>query len=165
MGSCQRQVAFFIFSFTEYSFLLFCRKINDLVVNTISPDILTCFVYPMHTFIFQKALEILESNAYYKNSEYESSRALAFRRCSCVLKSLPFTVTKIKQVKGLTDVGKHNLHVIQVRSSLQAVNGVLLFLLFPTFESFFLLFVLLLTKNSYFFLLLRHFSYFFSNIL
>ena len=45
----------------------------------------------------------------------------------------------------------------------QAVNGVLLFLLFPTFESFsyFLENVLLLTKNSYFFLLLRHFSYFF----
>ena len=62
----------------------------------------------------QTALEILETNAKYKDDNLNNSRALAFRRGSAVLKSLPFTVTSVSQVKGLPDIGKHCLAVIQV---------------------------------------------------
>lgn len=40
-------------------------------------------------FYFQEALEILEKNASYIDREHGESRALAFRRASCALKSYP----------------------------------------------------------------------------
>ena len=62
----------------------------------------------------QRAFEILETNAKYKDDDLNKSRALAFRRGSAVLKSLPFTVTSLEQVRGLPDIGKHCMSVIQV---------------------------------------------------
>lgn len=66
------------------------------------------------SFTFQRALEILEANANYKADDLNYSRALAFRRASAVLKSLPHTVTSISQVRKLPDIGRHCLAVIQV---------------------------------------------------
>ena len=69
---------------------------------------------------FQRALEILETNAKYKDDDVNKSRALAFRRGSAVLKSLPFTVTSLEQVRGLPDIGKHCLSVIQVNKTVSS---------------------------------------------
>ena len=62
----------------------------------------------------QGALEILEKHADLRNEGSDNSRALAFRRASCVLKSLPFRVERLAQVEGLKDIGGHSLKVIQV---------------------------------------------------
>ena len=69
---------------------------------------------------FQRALEILETNAKYKDDDVNKSRALAFRRGSAVLKSLPFTVTSLEQVRELPDIGKHCLSVIQVNKTVSS---------------------------------------------
>ena len=74
---------------------------------------LYCF-HPNLPLSLQNALEILETNAKYRDDDLNKSRGLAFRRGSAVLKSLPFTVTSVNQVKGLPDIGKHCLAVIQV---------------------------------------------------
>ena len=70
---------------------------------------------------FQRALEILEMNAKYKDDDVNKSRALAFRRGSAVLKSLPFTVTSLEQVRGLPDIGKHCMSVIQVHKAVSTI--------------------------------------------
>ena len=62
----------------------------------------------------QNALEILEKHAELRSEGSDYSRALAFRRASCVLKSLPFRVERLTQVEGLKDIGGHALKVIQV---------------------------------------------------
>ncbi|XP_076461599.1 DNA-directed DNA/RNA polymerase mu-like [Babylonia areolata] len=62
---------------------------------------------------FTNALEILEQHAEFRNGDSDYSRALAFRRASCVLKSLPYRVQRLSQVEGLKDVGEHALKVIQ----------------------------------------------------
>ena len=62
----------------------------------------------------QDALEILEKHAEFRSEGSDDSRALAFRRASCVLKSLPFRVEKLSRVEGLKDIGRHGLKVIQV---------------------------------------------------
>ncbi|KAJ8317187.1 hypothetical protein KUTeg_005091 [Tegillarca granosa] len=66
-----------------------------------------------HNEKLTKALEILQMNAEMRNVDEDYSRALAFRRASCVLKSLPFKVTNIGQVKGLKDMGRHCKQVIK----------------------------------------------------
>ncbi|KAL8562766.1 hypothetical protein ACOMHN_022641 [Nucella lapillus] len=62
---------------------------------------------------FTDALETLEKHAEFRNDSNDYSRALAFRRASCVLKSLPYRVVRLAQVEGLKDVGEHALKVIQ----------------------------------------------------
>ncbi|XP_070541443.1 DNA nucleotidylexotransferase-like isoform X2 [Ptychodera flava] len=63
--------------------------------------------------IFTDALEILEKNADFSGGDQDYSRALAFRRASASLKALPRTVTSMKDVAKLSDIGKHCREVIQ----------------------------------------------------
>ena len=98
----------------EYVFR-FIHRYRSVVKSYVSKDFSSLFI----SFLsFQRALEILETNAKYKDDDVNKSRALAFRRGSAVLKSLPFTVTSLEQVRGLADIGKHCLSVIQVYSIL-----------------------------------------------
>lgn len=68
-------------------------------------------------YVFQNALETLEEHAEFRDGENDYSRALAFRRASCALKSLPFQVERISQVEGLKDFGSHVLRVMEVGST------------------------------------------------
>ena len=49
-----------------------------------------------------------------KDGDSDYSRALAFRRASCVLKSLPFKVSSVNQLRDVKDVGAHSKRVINV---------------------------------------------------
>ncbi|KAL3864775.1 hypothetical protein ACJMK2_006429 [Sinanodonta woodiana] len=71
----------------------------------------TCLKHYNHKFT--RALEILQKHAELRDNEHDSSRALAFRRASCVLKSLPFPLTSMSQLKKLTNIGDHCKRVIQ----------------------------------------------------
>ncbi|XP_002731933.1 DNA nucleotidylexotransferase-like [Saccoglossus kowalevskii] len=66
-----------------------------------------------HNKIFTDALEVLEKNADYTGGDQDYSRALAFRRASASLKSLPHTVTSMRDVANLKDIGKHCKDVIR----------------------------------------------------
>ncbi|XP_041369220.1 DNA-directed DNA/RNA polymerase mu-like isoform X2 [Gigantopelta aegis] len=66
-----------------------------------------------HNHQFVDALEILQKYAEMRDVNQDYSRALAFRRASCVLKSLPFTVTSVSQIENIKDMGAHSLRVIQ----------------------------------------------------
>ncbi|XP_060063577.1 DNA-directed DNA/RNA polymerase mu-like [Ylistrum balloti] len=63
--------------------------------------------------IFCNALEVLQMKAEFIDSGQDHLRSLAFRRASCVLKSLPFMITNVKQVKGQKDIGGHSRQVIK----------------------------------------------------
>ncbi|KAK3777848.1 hypothetical protein RRG08_038096 [Elysia crispata] len=58
------------------------------------------------------AVEVLQEFAELRDSNQDYSRALAFRRASSVLKSLPFQVQNVEQLKGLKDIGEHVKTVI-----------------------------------------------------
>ncbi|XP_060582717.1 DNA nucleotidylexotransferase-like [Ruditapes philippinarum] len=62
---------------------------------------------------YTKALEVLEKYADLRESDHDYSRALAFRRASCVLKSLPFALSSIQQLRNITNIGDHSKRVIQ----------------------------------------------------
>ncbi|XP_061194429.1 DNA-directed DNA/RNA polymerase mu-like isoform X2 [Saccostrea echinata] len=62
---------------------------------------------------FCEALELLQDYAEMREGDDNYMRALAWRRASCVLKSLKFTLTNINQVKGAKDIGKHVEKVLQ----------------------------------------------------
>eukprot|EP00731_Ephydatia_muelleri_P020471 Em0013g198a len=62
---------------------------------------------------FHDALELLERYNEYLGHKEGDTRALAFRRASCVLKSLPRKVTHIDQVNALHCIGKHSAQVIE----------------------------------------------------
>ncbi|XP_050397190.1 DNA-directed DNA/RNA polymerase mu [Patella vulgata] len=62
---------------------------------------------------FTEPLEILEKYAELRDQEQDYSRALAFRRASCVLKSLPYKVTNISSLKNIKDIGGHSSRVIK----------------------------------------------------
>ncbi len=68
-------------------------------------------------FCFKDQLEILEEYAEYRNSESDSSRALAFRRGICVLMSLNERVRSVQQLKNIKNIGEHTRNVIQVVES------------------------------------------------
>ena len=68
-------------------------------------------------FFFKDQLEILEEYAEYRNSESDSSRALAFRRGICVLMSLNERVSSVQQLKNIKNIGEHTRNVIQVVGS------------------------------------------------
>ncbi|CAG2205672.1 POLM [Mytilus edulis] len=57
-------------------------------------------------------LEILQKYAEMKDENHDYSRALAFRRASCVVKSFPVTVTNVNQLNGINHVGPHSKRVI-----------------------------------------------------
>ncbi|XP_005089112.1 DNA-directed DNA/RNA polymerase mu isoform X2 [Aplysia californica] len=58
------------------------------------------------------AIEVLQEHAELRDGHQDYSRALAFRRASCVLKSLPFAVQDVRQLEGLKDVGGHVKRVL-----------------------------------------------------
>ncbi|XP_077992912.1 DNA nucleotidylexotransferase-like [Glandiceps talaboti] len=59
------------------------------------------------------ALEVLEKHADLTGGEQDYSRALAFRRASASLKSFPRTITSMKDVANMHDVGRHCKEVIK----------------------------------------------------
>lgn len=59
-------------------------------------------------------MELLQDYAEMREGDDNYMRALAWRRASCVLKSLKFPLTNIDQLKGAKDVGKHVQKVLQV---------------------------------------------------
>ena len=63
---------------------------------------------------FKEALEILQEHAELRDTDQDYSRALAFRRASCVLKSMPFCVTSMGQLRNVLNIGDHSRRVIQV---------------------------------------------------
>ncbi|XP_064600872.1 DNA nucleotidylexotransferase-like [Liolophura sinensis] len=71
----------------------------------------TCLQH--HNSRFTTALEVVQCHAELRDSEQDYSRALAFRRASCVLKSLPFTVTNMNQIIDLKDLGGHSKKIIK----------------------------------------------------
>ncbi|XP_078370112.1 DNA-directed DNA/RNA polymerase mu-like [Oculina patagonica] len=66
-----------------------------------------------HNTKFTDALEILERHAVYVDSGQRDSRALAFRRAACALKSYPKQITRIEEAAKLSSVGSHSKKVIQ----------------------------------------------------
>ncbi|XP_053388579.1 DNA nucleotidylexotransferase-like [Mercenaria mercenaria] len=62
---------------------------------------------------YTKALEVLEKFADLREGDHDYSRALAFRRASCVLKSLPFALSSIQQLHNITNIGDHSKRVVQ----------------------------------------------------
>lgn len=66
-----------------------------------------------HNTKFTNALEILERHAVYVDSSQRDSRALAFRRAACALKSYPKQITRIEEASKLSSVGSHSKKVIQ----------------------------------------------------
>ena len=60
------------------------------------------------------ALEIMSQNSEYKNTDVDHSKALAYRRAASVLKSLPYKITSMQQLKNKPDIGKHVNKVIEV---------------------------------------------------
>lgn len=49
-----------------------------------------------------------------READDDYMRALAWRRASCVLKSLKFPLTSVAQLKGAKDIGKHVEQILQV---------------------------------------------------
>uniref|UniRef100_T1JNH2 BRCT domain-containing protein n=1 Tax=Strigamia maritima TaxID=126957 RepID=T1JNH2_STRMM len=66
-----------------------------------------------HNSKLTNALEIVALHAELRNNSEDYGRALAFIKASAVLKSLPFTVSKLSQVSKLKNIGKHSLSIIQ----------------------------------------------------
>lgn len=66
-----------------------------------------------HNEKYTNALEVLEKFADLREGDNDYSRALAFRRASCVLKSLPAPLTDIQQLRNITNIGDHSRRVIQ----------------------------------------------------
>ncbi|XP_067657626.1 DNA-directed DNA/RNA polymerase mu-like [Haliotis asinina] len=58
-------------------------------------------------------IETLQLHSELRDQEQDYSRALAFRRASCVLKCLPFRVTDISQISNIKDVGDHVKRVVK----------------------------------------------------
>lgn len=69
-------------------------------------------------FLLQTQLEILQKYAEMKDENHDYSRALAFRRASCVVKSFPVTVTNVNQLNGINHVGPHSKRVIGVSKTI-----------------------------------------------
>ena len=64
--------------------------------------------------IEQNALEILQEHAELRDGDQDYSRALAFRRASCVLKSIPFSLSNMNQLRNVLNIGNHSRRIIQV---------------------------------------------------
>ncbi|XP_072913645.1 DNA-directed DNA/RNA polymerase mu isoform X2 [Hemitrygon akajei] len=60
--------------------------------------------------LFTEALKVLAESAELNESE---ARNLAFSRASSILKSLPYTVTKMEDLQGIPNLGVHSRNVIQ----------------------------------------------------
>ncbi|XP_041089342.1 DNA-directed DNA/RNA polymerase mu [Polyodon spathula] len=60
--------------------------------------------------IFTDALEVLAENAEFSESE---GRGLAFRRAGSVLRSLPFSVSRMEDLRGAPCLGEHSRKIIQ----------------------------------------------------
>ena len=77
---------------------------------------LSCVIF---IFLLKDALEILEEHAKYRNSDTDQSRALAFRRGICVLRSFPIRITEVKQLKNVKNIGEHTRNIIEVERELR----------------------------------------------
>ncbi|XP_052261121.1 DNA-directed DNA/RNA polymerase mu-like isoform X2 [Dreissena polymorpha] len=66
-----------------------------------------------HNTKFTDALEILEKYADLRYDDQDYSRALAFRRASCVLKSLSRPLSRLSEIQNVTHIGSHSQKVIQ----------------------------------------------------
>ena len=66
-----------------------------------------------HNFKLCDALETLQRYAELKDGDSDYSRALAFRRASCVLKHLPEPLRNIREISGVKDIGKHVTRVLK----------------------------------------------------
>lgn len=66
-----------------------------------------------HNEKYVRALEVLEKYADLREGEQDYSRALAFRRAACVLKSLPGSLTTMRQLRNIPYIGDHSKRVIQ----------------------------------------------------
>ncbi|KAL4231639.1 hypothetical protein ACF0H5_009219 [Mactra antiquata] len=62
---------------------------------------------------FTNAFEVLEKHADLREGDNDYSRSLAFRRAACVLKSLPFCITRIEQLQNTLNIGDHCKRIIQ----------------------------------------------------
>ncbi|XP_055886145.1 DNA-directed DNA/RNA polymerase mu-like isoform X2 [Biomphalaria glabrata] len=71
---------------------------------------------------FTEALELLQNHAELRNEASDYSRALAFRRASCVLKSLPFALTDVQQLIGYKDIGEHVRKVLALFTNVFGVG-------------------------------------------
>jgi hypothetical protein len=71
-------------------------------------------VFLILRFLLKDALEVLEEYAEYRNSDTDQSRALAFRRGICVLRSFPTRIADVKQLKNVKNIGEHTRNIIQV---------------------------------------------------
>ncbi|XP_058875504.1 DNA-directed DNA/RNA polymerase mu-like isoform X2 [Acipenser ruthenus] len=60
--------------------------------------------------IFTDALEVLAENAEFSESE---GRGLAFRKAGSVLRSLPFAVSRMEDLRGVPCLGEHSRKIIQ----------------------------------------------------
>ena len=65
-------------------------------------------------YFFQRPFEILEKEAEFRGTDNDLSRALAFRRAACVLKSLPYQLCRLSQVRDRRHIGDHVLKVLKV---------------------------------------------------
>ena len=88
--------------------------------------------------LIQDALEILQEHAELRDGDHDYSRALAFRRASCVLKSMPFTLSNMNQLRKVLNIGDHSRRVIQVPLTLSTLGKIfsrrhfeIFFLFFP----------------------------------
>ncbi|KAK3093392.1 hypothetical protein FSP39_014999 [Pinctada imbricata] len=59
------------------------------------------------------ALGTLQKFAELRDGDSDYSRALAFCRASCVLKTLTHTLTDVREIEGVKDIGKHVLRVLK----------------------------------------------------
>ncbi|RMX56555.1 hypothetical protein pdam_00007227 [Pocillopora damicornis] len=89
-----------------------------------------------HNTKFTDALEILERHAVYVDSTQRDSRALAFRRAACALKSYPKQITRIEEASKLSSVGNHSKKEILENGSSDEVQDILSSEFFKTMEVF-----------------------------
>ncbi|XP_046360597.2 DNA nucleotidylexotransferase-like isoform X1 [Haliotis rufescens] len=66
-----------------------------------------------HNHHLTAGIETLQLYSELRDLDQDYSRALAFRRASCVLKCLPFKVTDVSQISNIKDVGDHVKRVVK----------------------------------------------------
>lgn len=92
-----------------------CNQASEPTVQSPVPEYSCQRSTPLkhHNSRFCEAMELLQDYAEMREGDDNYMRALAWRRASCVLKSLKFPLTNIDQLKGAKDVGKHVQKVLQ----------------------------------------------------
>lgn len=72
---------------------------------------LTFFFFPLYLPLSQDAFEVMAENYEFKENEIF---CLEFLRAASLLKSLPFSVTRMKDIQGLPCVGDQVRDIIEV---------------------------------------------------